>query len=353
MNPDWQQFLQQHGAVLDNGVVQHFGDPSGELIAARDGTMLCDLSQFGTLRVSGEEAQTFLQNLLSNDIREVNQGRAQLSSLNDPKGRMLATLLIWQTGADYYLQLPRSLCAAIQKKLSMYVLRAKVKIEDASEQQVSLGFAGQDAAILLKDAVSSLVPQEIYDVQRGALSIGGIQQGHFNIIRLGDTRFQINTTPQFASEQWQKLSAGARSVGSTCWDWLTIRAGIPFIQPATQEQFVPQMANLEVIGGVNFKKGCYPGQEIVARMQYLGKLKRRMYLAHVDGGAAPQPGDALFSADMEGQASGMVVNATAAPGGGHDVLAVVQIASHDAHPVHLGSPSGARLQFQPPPYPLP
>lgn len=343
MNPDWQNFLQQQGAVLDNGVVRHFGDPSGESIAARDGTVLCDLSQFGVLRVSGEDAQSFLQNMLSNDIGEVTQGRAQLSSLNTPKGRMLATFLIWRDGSDYLLQLPRSLCEPIRKKLSMYVLRAKVKIADASDEMVAFGLSGPAAPELLSGLFGEL-PAESY---------GAAATGKGGIVRLGDTRFQVNTSPQLASELWTKLQTGAHPAGSSNWDWLTIRAGIPIIEPATQEEFVPQMTNFEVIGGVNFKKGCYPGQEVVARMQYLGKPKRRMYLAHVDSDASPQPGEALFSADMEDQPSGTVVNAAAAPGGGYDILAVVQIASHDAHPVHLGSPSGARLQFQPPPYPLP
>lgn len=343
MNPDWKNFLQQQGAVLENGVVRHFGDPSGESMAARDGTVLCDLSQFGVLRVSGEDAQSFLQNMLSNDIGEVTQGRAQLSSLNTPKGRMLATFLIWRDGDGCLLQLPRTLCEPIRKKLSMYVLRAKVKIADASDELVALGLSGPAAPELLSGLFGEL-PAESYGVAA---------TGKARIVRLSDSRFQISTSPQIASELWPKLRASARTSGSPCWDWLDIRAGIPWVLPQTQEEFVPQMANFEVIGGVNFKKGCYPGQEIVARMQYLGKPKRRMYLAHVDGDASPQPGEDLFSADMEDQSSGTVVNAAAAPSGGYDILAVVQIASHDAHPVHIGSPSGARLQFQPPPYPLP
>lgn len=343
MNTDWQNFLQRQGAVLDNGVVQHFGDLPGELSAAQNDTVLCDLSQFGILRVSGEDAESFLQNMLSNDIREVTQGRAQLSSLNDPKGRMLATFLIWRNGDDYLLQLPRSMCEPIRRKLSMYVLRAKVKVADASDEVVALGLSGPAASELLSGLCNEL-PSAPYGVSVTAEA---------SILMLGDTRFQINTTRQDAPALWQKLMAKARPAGSPCWDWLAIRAGIPAILPQTQEQFVAQMVNFEVIGGVNFKKGCYPGQEIVARMQYLGKPKRRMYLAHIDGEAAPQPGDALFSADMEGQSSGMVVNAAAAPGGGYDILAVVQIASHDAHQIHLGSPASPRLQFQPPPYPLP
>ena len=115
---------------------------------------------------------------------------------------------------------------------------------------------------------------------------------------------------------------------------------------------MPQMANLGLIGAVNFKKGCYPGQEIVARMQYLGKTKRRMYLAQVHAETIPQAGAELFSMEMEGQACGMVVNAQTSPDGGFDMLAVVQIASHDAFPVHLGALTGPRLQFHALPYTL-
>ncbi|TXT25858.1 MAG: folate-binding protein YgfZ [Gallionellaceae bacterium] len=342
MNQAWQDFLLQQRATIENGVAQHFGDPAAELNAASDGTVLCDLSQFGVLKVAGEDAQNFLQNLLSSDVQAVSATQAQPSSLNTPKGRILATFLIWQTGNDRFLHLPRVLCPAIQKKLSLYVLRAKVKISDASDETVCLGLSGPDAAMLVQQCFGS-APHETLQAE---------QHETAGVIYCGAQRFQINTTPQHAPDLWTSLSKTARLAGSVCWDWLNIRAGIPVIQPATQEQFVPQMANLELIGGVSFKKGCYPGQEIVARMQYLGKNKRRMYLAHVGGGTAPQPGDELFSEDMEEQASGMVVNATPAPSGGYDLLAVVQISSRESHALHLKDRSSAAIQFLPLPYPV-
>lgn len=343
MNPDWQNFLTQHGATIASGVVQRFGDPAAELVATEQGTVLCDLSQFGTLRVSGEEAPSFLQNLLSNDIREVSTTRAQLSSLNSPKGRMQATLLIWRDGDDYLLQLPRVLCEPIRKKLNMYVLRAKVKIADCSDEVISLGIAGAKAQEILARLFGEL-PQQ-------PLALLGTTQG--SVMKISATRWQINTTAQQAQALWQTLVQHAHHVGSACWDWLNVRSGIPVILPQTQEQFVAQMTNLDLIGGVNFKKGCYPGQEIVARMQYLGKLKRRMYLAHLEGTDAPQPGDELFSADMEGQPSGMIINVSPAPSGGYDMLAVVQVSSQETQTLHWKSLQGAALQFLPLPYPLP
>ena len=136
------------------------------------------------------------------------------------------------------------------------------------------------------------------------------------------------------------------------WDWLDIRAGIPVVGPATQEAFVPQMANLDLIGGVSFTKGCYPGQEIVARMHYRGTLKQRMYLANVGGTQLPQPGDKLFSPEFGEQACGTIVNGAPSPEGGQDVLAVIQIASAEKGAVHWKSPNGPALKFMQLPYPL-
>ncbi|MDH2916298.1 MAG: folate-binding protein, partial [Gallionella sp.] len=258
MNQDWQNFLSTQGAHLQDSIVQHFGDAAAERIATRDGAIRCGLSQFGLLKVSGEDAQSFLQNLLSNDIREVTSNRAQLSSFNNAKGRMLASMLIWRDGNDYVLQLHHSLTEQIRKKLSMYVLRSKVKILDVSNELVCLGVAGVDAVSALK-ALYPALPQQAMDV---------VVQGEDNILCREANRFQLTITPQRAIELWQGFSS-MRAVGSPCWDWLDIRAGVPFVQAATLEAFVPQMLNFEVIGGVNFKKGCYPGQEVVARMHYL------------------------------------------------------------------------------------
>jgi tRNA-modifying protein YgfZ len=335
MQADWQQFLAAQGAVIEDGSVSHFGDPHAELAATAAQNSLCDLGQFSILRVSGEDAQSFLQNLLSNDIKEVSASRAQHSSFNTAKGRMLANFLIWMDGGDYLMMLPCTLASMLQKKLSMYVLRAKVEI--ALDERIALGISGPT---IRPPADSSDLPLLGVTITESA-----------GVIRLGETRYLLCAPIENAKTLWQTLATDAKPVGSACWDWLNIVAGIPVILEKTQEEFVPQMVNFDLIGGINFKKGCYPGQEIVARMHYLGKLKRRMYLAHVKGAA--KPGDALYSEDMAGQSSGMIANAAPSPSGGCDVLAVVQIASHDAHPIRLGSIEGEALHFEPLPYALP
>jgi len=344
LNTNWQTFLEQQGAHIQDGIVQDFGDASAERIATRDGTVLCDLSQFGTLKVSGDEAQSFLQNLCSNDINAVTHQLAQLNSLNTAKGRVLATFLVSKSDAGYFLTLPCTLLAAIQKKLSMYVLRAKVKIEDVSAQYVCLGLSGKEATALLQTSIGE-PPQTPLSVAH---------QADATVIRAGDERYQIITSAEHATALWKNLAPHARPVGSSCWDWLNIRAGIPVVLPATQEQFVLQMLNLDLLGGVSFKKGCYPGQEIVARVHYLGKIKQRTFLAHIDNADAPQANDPLYSDDYTGQTSGSILNAAAAPQGGYDVLATLHTSTvTDARIVHLTSLNGATLEFQSLPYSFP
>jgi len=201
MNPDWHDFLTRHGATLAAGMVQRFGDSAAELQATEQGTVLCDLSQFGTLRVSGEEAQSFLQNLLSNDIRDVSTTRAQLSSFNTAKGRMLATMLIWREGEDYLLQLPRLLCEPIRKKLGMYVLRAKVKITDAGDEIVTLGLSGANAREILRTQFGEL-PQQPFGVI-------GTTQG--SVIKISDSRFLVSTPAPNAASLWTALGQRAHT----------------------------------------------------------------------------------------------------------------------------------------------
>jgi folate-binding protein YgfZ len=223
----------------------------------------------------------------------------------------------------------------------MFILRAKVQGRDASDERVRLVVAGKQALAAVSAAMGA-VPEA---AMRSMTSDAG------QVIRVGDDKFVLSVAPERAAAVWQALFQSATPVGAPVWDWLRLNAGIPMIVAATQEQFVPQMVNLEVIGGVSFQKGCYPGQEIVARSQYLGKLKRRMFLAHVDAEAAP--GDNLYSADLAGQATGTVVNAALAPSGGFDVLAVAQVESANTQTLHLKAADGAALSLKPLPYALP
>jgi folate-binding protein YgfZ len=308
---------------------------------AADIPTLADLSDLALIRISGEDARDFLHSQFSNDVRKLDGTQAQLNGYCSPKGRLLATFLLWRYGDDYLLQLPAELRESIQKRLTMFVLRSKVKLTDASADFVRLGLSGAQAENLVHEFFGP-VPEARFGLVHGEQA---------TIIRLGDDRFELLVASE-APAIAERLARRCTAVSADHWSWLDIRAGIPTITRATQEQFVPQMVNFELLGGVNFQKGCYPGQEIVARTQYLGRLKRRMYLAHV-AAENVTAGDSLFSADLEGQASGTIVNAARAPGGGQDVSAVIQIDSARQHAIHWKTADGPQLQLQTLPYPVP
>ena len=344
MNANWQQTLEAHGANIINGHVADFGNAESERQLAANGPIVADLSHLNLIRFVGEDAQTFLQGQLSNDVRQLDGANTQLTSFNSPKGRMLANGLLWQNApSSYIFQLPDSLREAIQKRLTMFVMRSKVQVSDVSDTWVKLGVGGKDA----QDALAQVL-QTLPATEHGLVHFDG-----GSVMRLPGGSFELLLAPEQAPAIWDKLIPHAKPVGSVHWDALLIHAGIPTILPATQEQFVAQMLNYELIGGVNFKKGCYPGQEIVARTQYLGKPKRRLYRAHIGGGEAPQAGDELYSADIPDQATGMIVNAAPASAGGFDVLVVLKISSAESQAVHFKSIQGPKLELQSLPYAVP
>ena len=342
MNSTWQNYLLEAGAILDSAGVLHFSPLQDEVAAAENSTILTDLSNFALIAASGVDSAAFLQGQLTNDINKISHERGQYSGYCSPKGRLLANFLVWQDGSDYFLQLPADIALSIQKRLSMFVLRAKVVLRDKSDDNVRLGVAGKNA----EAAAHQIFPGGLAD-NLAVRSTDGV-----TLIRLAPQRFEVIAPLHAAPVIWQKLAAHAQPVGHHVWSWLNIQAGLPLISTATQDQFVPQMVNFELIGGVDFKKGCYTGQEIVARTQYLGKLKRRLYLADLQSNNAPVAGDALFSADLGEQASGMIVNAALSPNGSYSLLASIQMASAAAQTIHWQSLTGPTLAIRNLPYPV-
>lgn len=338
---NWQDFLASVGARLEAGEACDFGDAQAELKAAAANTVLAPLTQFGVIRATGEDAASFLHNLFSNDVQHLGRERAERCGFCSPKGRLLADFLIWREGQDYLLQLSSDIQPGMLKKLGMYVLRSKVKLSDANSDIVLLGIAGTGAAAALR-ALGAGIPSSQYDVLRFDAGTA---------IRLDEHRIQLAVHANAAVPVWNKLASLASPVGTPAWRWLEIAAGVPHITSATQEEFVPQMANLELIGGVSFTKGCYPGQEIVARTKYLGKVKRRTYRASVQSDC-PQPGTDLFSPDLADQSCGKVIEAAPSPSGGCELLASMLMSSAEAGDVRVGSADGPRLSFLALPYPL-
>jgi hypothetical protein len=341
MIESWQQFLTQQGARIEQGAVVDFGNPRADREAATHATVMADLSQLAVLAFSGDDAGTFLQNQFTNDVRGLHPDTAQMNGFCSAKGRLLGNFLMWRSGGDFCLQLSGDIRDAVLKRLNMFILRAKVKGRDASDETVRLVVAGPAAEATVRVA-TGLMPEDAMKVAQDAKAL---------VVRLAHDKFVLSLPPDSAPAVWSSLSASARPVGAATWDWLRLTHGIPMIVAATVDQFVPQMVNFDLINSVSFQKGCYPGQEIVARTHYLGRLKRRMYLVHLDGDTVPAPGDNLYTAEMGDQASGMVVNAAPAPDGGFDLLAVAQIESmNSGQPLHWKSIDGPVLTVKSLPY---
>lgn len=292
-------------------------------------TTITPLAHLGLIAVRGDDAASFLHNLLTNDVTGLGANDVRRAGFCTPKGRMLADFLVWRDVDGVILQLSADLLPPLLKKLSMYVLRAKAKLSDASESMARIGLAGPQAHALL--------------AQQGLPQPTPLQQQAFDggtVIGLDAQRFEIVIAADKVAALWSALRAGgAQPAGIDTWHSLDVAAGIPLITAATSEEFIPQMVNFELIGGVGFKKGCYPGQEIVARTQYLGKIKRRMYRAHVDGTAAAA-GTQVYSTETGDQSCGMVVTSAAVPGG-FDLLLVAQSSAAATGELCLGAPPGA------------
>ena len=307
-------------------------------------SFVAPLSHLGLISLTGEDAASFLHTQLTNDVQGLSDAQARLAGYCSPRGRLLATFLMWKTGDAILLQLPRNLHATIQKRLQMFVMRAKAKLADASDSQVVLGLAGNAVAAALAPWFPVL-PSAPYDK---------IDNSHGTLIRLANAentaRYQWITSARIAIAAWPQLTQSLPAVDARRWRLSEILAGIPQITALTQEQCVPQMINFEVIGGVNFKKGCYPGQEIVARSQYLGKLKRRAVLAGVAAINVAEATEVFSSADPA-QPCGMIVNAEA-DGVGHSACLVeIKLAAlEDGGSFHLGSADGPQLEIGTLPY---
>ncbi|MGK5015269.1 CAF17-like 4Fe-4S cluster assembly/insertion protein YgfZ [Janthinobacterium sp. HLS12-2] len=366
---NWNQFLTAQGArpvVID-------GAPDSTALVTSVATNVYPIADFGqSLTVSqlqegfvaaitdqgligltGDEAASFLHGQLTNDVEHLDREQVRLAGYCTPKGRMLASFLMWRNATTIYLQLPRAIQPAIQKRLQMFVLRAKAKLHDASfdeANQVILGFGGLKASAALSACFPVLPATPFSKVDHTLGTLLRVADA------FGSARYEWLTSAATARELWPQLTEQLAKGGNDAWQLSEIHAGIPQITASTQEQFVPQMVNFELLGGVNFKKGCYPGQEIVARSQYLGKLKRRTTLVSIADAAAVAGGE-LFATSDPDQPCGMLVNAAPNGAGGIDALVEMKLGaiaegSSAAGAVRYGSALGAHVQFLPMPYVL-
>jgi tRNA-modifying protein YgfZ len=299
-------------------------NPRMDTPMAPNGTL--PLTHWGLMRARGADAIKFLQSQLTNDVAQMGDAQVRLAGFCSAKGRLQASFVVWKLGPDdELLACSASVLPATLKRLSMFVLRAQCKLSDASAEFGLHGLVGDSARALIGNA--PVWTQRAIDA--GTLVRLPDVDG---VMRCMLAASAAPTAPALAADTWRALEVGS---------------GIPLIEAATVEQFVPQMLNYEIVGGVDFKKGCYPGQEVVARSHYRGSIKRRMFLFECT--APLVAGQEIFHSADAGQPAGMVVNA--APWTtGSVALVEVKLAALDAGTLHAGSAGGAVLNQRELPY---
>lgn len=343
MNPV-ADFLVTRGARLGADGVADFGNPRSEWEAASKAAVVADASALGILVATGPDAATFLHGQLSSDVNHLAPGQGVWTSYNSPKGRMLATAFLFRPDdgpADRFeALLALDLVEPVRKRLAMFVLRSKATLADGTPVRVRLGVGGPGAEEAIRDAFGR-VP-----AASGIATVDGTRIAH-----LPDGRFVVLAPISAAPSVFDALARVATPAGAPVWAWLGVRSAVPMVTAATQDRFVAQTANWDAVGGLDFRKGCYPGQEIVARTQYLGRLKERLF-AYRTPASPPPPGSRLFGAPYGDQPCGTVVNSAPDPEGGARFLAVVRMDAA-AGPLALDAPDGPAVSSEPLPYPLP
>lgn len=345
MREDWKNHLIDAGAEFDEDDLLHYGNPERERRMAVNGEVICDLSHRGLLEVRGDDAADFLQGQFGNDIRAVDNSHSQLSSYANPKGRAYAVFRVLPTRDGYLLEMPADRIEPVAKRLQMFVLRANVIIEQAGDSRIHFGFSGPDAEAEIRSAVG-VCPASVEEVaEREGVTVVRVPGLH--------PRFELFGEIDAMRKAWDSLNVHAAPVGPREWALLDVLAGVPTVVEETTEMFVPQMLNLHALGAISFNKGCYPGQEVVARMHYLGKLKRRMFRLAIHAETPPQPASPVFRANGNpDQPDGEIVAAELHPDGLYSALAVLQVTAAQGE-LRWGAPEGAVAEVVELPYAVP
>lgn len=336
MPTPWHHLLHDTPATWQDRSLLDFTKPAEEVRQALSGDTIVPLPGTAIIEASGTDATAFLHGQVSADIMALANGSSQLAAYCNPKGRMLALFRIIRHEDRYFLLLPAELLDATLKRLRMFVMRSKVTLTDVSENWALLGCSGDKSISTL--AEQGLNPPSEAD--------SGTWQGDAGVWRLrGDRpRALVLATKERMAQLWSALGS-LQPAGESAWRLLDIHAGIPEVLSGTAESIIPQMANLDLLGGISFTKGCYPGQEIIARMHYLGNLKRRMYRLTLSTSEVPQPGSDVHTAD--GARAGEIVMAAPASDGKTEALAILQIERAQTAELQV---SGQAAEVQLPPY---
>lgn len=300
MITDWQTFIDSQPGKFANS------------------NFICDASELGLILVSGDDAESFLQNQLSNDISHIDETRFQLSTYSSAKGRMLAVFQIVRISNGFILITPLSIVERLLQRLQMFVIQAKVTLANASGHFIRFALQTDNVAIISNPSLAQQEGQVLQNDSLISLQLSSLNhQKRYLVLCL---------SLEEAKTLWGEFSQHLQVSPFEAWRLSQIKCGIPTIYPQTSEEFVLQMANLDLLEAVSFEKGCYPGQEIIARMHYLGKLKRRLFLTSFETDQCPLPGDDLIVRGVEApDGSGKVVDAVIDDAGLCHCLYIAQI----------------------------
>lgn len=318
--------------------------PPEQLLQAMRQPVLAALPDLAVVAVGGADAKPFLNGQLTVDVAAVDARRWQLGAYCSAKGRVLALFEMWQAEEGYGLLLPTEQAEPLRARLSRYVLRSKVRLQEVGARWSVFGMTGPGIEQAVQQA-GLMCPEQPWTCR--------LLDGAARLIRVppsprSGARLMLMAPASDGAVWLQKLSA-VSTVGAGVWWWSKIDAGLPDVFGVTQERFVPQMLNLDVLGAVHFSKGCYPGQEVVARSQYLGKLRRRMFCGNAQSASA---GDDVFGDDEGAGAVGTVVMAAASPAGGCDLLIECPSELAQSARLRIGGARSAGLSLSDPPYPM-
>lgn len=306
MQDTWQAFLKEQGATIaDNGAIE-FNNADIDITKT---ALVSPLSGFSLLAVTGNDRHAFLHGQFINDLNLIEEPKAQLSAWCNPKGQVITNFIIINTGISYLLIFKQDLKEFVQKRLSMFVMRSNVTIEDLTEISPLVGLANiNDLSTLGSDIPTNA--GEVHAVDGLVITCHPDNSG----------RYLVTGSIEALTKKLPELNKALSN--SSVWEFLDILAGLPWITSTTQEQFIPQMLNLDALNGLSYQKGCYPGQEVIARLHYRGEVKKRLQLIKSDHEL--NIGDNLYQKQSENNV-GTIINSASHPNGSHYGLAIIAL----------------------------
>lgn len=341
MQTQWNSFLLDNGAQIKNNEITDFGQPKLESRATLTGNIISNLSQLATIEVSGQDAEEFLHGQFTSDIKSLNKDNFQFSAWCNAKGQVISNFYILRYQSGFLLLIPVDQCEKFTSRLKMYIMRSDVIVSNKSNDLIRIGVSANDHNDLINNIVKDIPENERSLVCTETYTCLHIVDNKSRFILIGEI--------DAITKIWQQLTTNMTPAGTHQWQLLDILAGLPWLSESCIEKFLPQYLNLDVLNGVSFEKGCYPGQEVIARLRFRGEIKRRLFLASIQQDITPLVGDDLCLSDND-RSVGKIINVQPHPELGFVFLTVAEIESVKKGNIILQNSDSNVLTFHSFPY---